>query len=48
MCPGLQLEQSVWKTVLADGPVAVDAVQRNVAEPRLVGDETKTDYLGCL
>ena len=45
MCPGLQLEQSVWKTVLADGPVAV---QRNVAEPRLVGDETKTDYLGCL
>ena len=45
MSPGLQFEQSVRKTVLVDGPVAV---QRNVAEPRLVGDETKTDDLGCL
>ena len=45
MSPGLQLEQSVRKTVHVDGSVVV---QRNVAEPRLVGDETKTDHLGCL
>ena len=45
MSPGLQLEQSVQKTVLVDGSAVV---QRNGEEPRLVGDETKTNDLGCL
>ena len=45
MSPSLQSEQSVRKTVLVARPVVM---QRNVAEPRLVGDETKTNELGYL
>ena len=33
------------KTLLGDGSAVV---QRNLAKPRMVRDETKTDGLGCL
>ena len=35
----------MWKTLLGDGSAVV---QRNLAKPHMVQDETKTDGLGCL